>query len=155
MKAVLMEIDLDKKIVCQDVVDIQKSTDPIHAAAPRPMAVAACLSNPNVSTVLNSESISFSRAKAGVFGFRSDRTEVINGYNAKVFSASDIEFMTRTRTEHLSEAEKKKFKGGGLKKFFGFGEGSDSRQQQTNSTAVSQLAYWRSSDCLHCFIGCK
>eukprot|EP00118_Oscarella_pearsei_P018119 m.183939 g.183939 ORF g.183939 m.183939 type:complete len:92 (+) comp39315_c0_seq10:502-777(+) len=46
MKTVLMEIDLDKKVVCQDIVDIQKSTDPIHAAAPRPMAVAACLSNP-------------------------------------------------------------------------------------------------------------
>ena len=68
----------------------------------------------------------------------------------KVFSACDVEFVTRTRTEHLSEAEKKKFKGnrpslhhhhknfvymyvgGGLKKLLGLSGDSDQEKTEEN-----------------------
>ncbi|XP_065831324.1 ankyrin repeat domain-containing protein 13B-like isoform X2 [Oscarella lobularis] len=140
-KTVFMEIDLDKKIVHQEIFDIRKRTDPIQAATPRPKAVAACLSNPNVSTVLHSDNISFSRAKSGLLGFRSDRTEDVGRYSAKVFSACDVEFVTRTRTEHLSEAEKRKFKGGGLKKLLGLSGDSDQEKTEENASATARPSF--------------
>lgn len=41
-----------------------------------------------------------------VWGWGSDKTEVVNNYECKVFSASNVEFVTKLRTEHLSESEK-------------------------------------------------
>lgn len=42
----------------------------------------------------------------GIWGWRSDKTENINGYECKVFSATNVEFVTKTRTEHLTESDK-------------------------------------------------
>ena len=38
-----------------------------------------------------------------MWGWRSDRTEEVSGKECKVFSASNVELVTKTRTEHLSE----------------------------------------------------
>lgn len=43
-----------------------------------------------------------------MWGWRSDKSESINGYECKVFSASNVELVTKTRTEHLSESDKAK-----------------------------------------------
>lgn len=48
----------------------------------------------------------FIRNKAGLWGWRSDKSEVVNGHECKVFSASNVELITKTRLEHLSEADK-------------------------------------------------
>ena len=50
------------------------------------------------------------RQKSGIWGFRSDRNDEVNGWQAKVFSATGVEVITRTRTEHLPEGDKKKQK---------------------------------------------
>ena len=50
------------------------------------------------------------RQKSGIWGFRSDRNDEVNGWQAKVFSATGVEIVTRTRTEHLPEGDKKKQK---------------------------------------------
>lgn len=41
-----------------------------------------------------------------MWGWRSDKTENINGYECKVFSATNVELVTKTRTEHLTETDK-------------------------------------------------
>lgn len=37
--------------------------------------------------------------------------EVINGRDCKVFGASNVELVTKTRCEHLSDQDKAKYKG--------------------------------------------
>ena len=50
------------------------------------------------------------RSKSGIIGFRTDRTETINGYESKVFTANNVEVVTKTRTEHLSDEDKERHK---------------------------------------------
>ena len=52
------------------------------------------------------------RQKSGIWGFRSDKVEKVNGVEAKVFTATGVEMVTRTRVEHLPEDLKKKSSGG-------------------------------------------
>lgn len=44
----------------------------------------------------------------GLIGFRSDRSENVNGYECKVFTANNVEVITKTRTEHMSEDDKER-----------------------------------------------
>ena len=48
------------------------------------------------------------RNKSGIWGWRSDKNELVNGHECKVFSATNVEFVTKTRTEHLTESDKMK-----------------------------------------------
>lgn len=48
------------------------------------------------------------RNKSGIWGWRQDKSEIINDYNCKVFNASNVEFVTKSRTEHMNETEKAK-----------------------------------------------
>lgn len=49
---------------------------------------------------------------------------MVNGYEAKVYGASNVELITRTRTEHLSDQHKGKSKGSKtpLQSFLGIAE---------------------------------
>lgn len=53
----------------------------------------------------------FDRNKTGLWGWRSDKIETVNGRECKVFSASNVELVTKTRTEHLSPEDKSKIAG--------------------------------------------
>ena len=46
--------------------------------------VSARLTAPVVTTYVNTEQIAFERAKSGVWGFRTDKSETVNGYDCKV-----------------------------------------------------------------------
>ena len=48
------------------------------------LQVAARLTAPIVTTYVNTDKIEFERAKAGVWGFRTDKCETVNGYECKV-----------------------------------------------------------------------
>lgn len=48
------------------------------------------------------------RNKSGLWGWRTDRTEAVNGRDCKVFGASNVELVTKSRTEHLSDQEKER-----------------------------------------------
>lgn len=75
----------------------------------------------------------FNRSKSGLWGWRQDKTEVINGYMCKVFGASNVELITRTRVEHLSTEDKDKFRKNGnvWQNIFGFGgEDGEKRDDQ-------------------------
>ena len=50
--------------------------------------------------------VEFTRAKAGFWGWRSDKTEEINGMACRVFEVKNINLLTEKRMEHLSEDER-------------------------------------------------
>ena len=77
--------------------------DPYQQMASHELTVMRRMKSPIVSTIFNSQYVSFeryniesidyylllcfiSRQKSGIWGFRSDRSETINGFNAKVYT---------------------------------------------------------------------
>ncbi|XP_073956300.1 ankyrin repeat domain-containing protein 13D [Choristoneura fumiferana] len=71
-----------------------------------PHALAQRLAAPTALNYLDTDKISFERNKSGIWGWRQDKTEMVNGYECKVFNANNVELVSKTRTEHLSKAEK-------------------------------------------------
>ncbi|XP_065201096.1 ankyrin repeat domain-containing protein 13D [Planococcus citri] len=96
----------------------------------------ARMTNPIVSSYIDTEKISFERSKSGVWGWRQDKTETINGYPCKVFSASNVELITKTRMEHLQPEDKDKFQNNGnvLQNILGFGEKDEDTHQECQSS---------------------
>ncbi|KAJ8983987.1 hypothetical protein NQ317_008692 [Molorchus minor] len=102
--ATMMEIDHDlHQVYCEQM---RTTDDDISILVPNEESVSQRLTTPIVTTYVDTEKISFERNKAGMWGWRSDKTEAINGYECKVFSASNVELVTKTRTEHLTETDK-------------------------------------------------
>ncbi|KAL5017031.1 hypothetical protein ScPMuIL_006620 [Solemya velum] len=104
--AVVMEVDHDRHEVSLDTMQIQAVPLDTSLMQPSDDAIAARLTSPIVTTYIDTEKIAFERNKSGIWGWRSDRAEVINNYDTKVFSASNVELVTKTRVEHLTEQEK-------------------------------------------------
>lgn len=42
-------------------------------------------------------------------GWRTEKTETINGYNCKVYTANNLQLVTKTRVEHLNSERAKEF----------------------------------------------
>ena len=42
-----------------------------------------------------------------MWGWGGDKTEVVNGFECKVYSATGVEVLTKTRVEHLNAEDKK------------------------------------------------
>uniref|UniRef100_A0A8C9YTC2 Ankyrin repeat domain 13B n=1 Tax=Sander lucioperca TaxID=283035 RepID=A0A8C9YTC2_SANLU len=61
----------------------------LGAMQPSDEQVAARLSGPVVTTQLDTRNIAFERNKTGILGWRSEKTETVNGYEAKVYAASN------------------------------------------------------------------
>uniref|UniRef100_A0A5F9D4H3 Ankyrin repeat domain 13B n=1 Tax=Oryctolagus cuniculus TaxID=9986 RepID=A0A5F9D4H3_RABIT len=111
--AVVMEIDHDRRVVYTETLALAGQDRELLLAAAQPTEeqVLSRLTAPVVTTQLDTKNISFERNKTGILGWRSEKTEMVNGYEAKVYGASNVELITRTRTEHLSEQHKGKVKG--------------------------------------------
>merc|ERR1719322_2060228 len=58
------------------------------------------------------------------WGWGGDKSETVSGYETKVFGANNVELITRTRTEHLTEEDKKRAKSNKnpLQSFLGMAE---------------------------------
>uniref|UniRef100_A0A8C8G423 Ankyrin repeat domain-containing protein n=1 Tax=Oncorhynchus tshawytscha TaxID=74940 RepID=A0A8C8G423_ONCTS len=120
--AVVMEVDHDRQLVFCETLCVSSLTSPtsqrgtaslglLGALQPSGEQVVARLSAPVVTTQLDTKNITFERNKTGILGWRSEKNEMVNGYEAKVYGASNVELITRTRTDHLSEPLKAKPKG--------------------------------------------
>ncbi|XP_074852150.1 ankyrin repeat domain-containing protein 13D [Carettochelys insculpta] len=111
--AVVMEVDHDKQVVYTETLSLALHEPELMLAAMQPTEehVASRLTSPIVSTHLDTKNIAFERNKSGIWGWRSEKMEVISGYEAKVYSASNVELVTKTRTEHLSDQDKSRTKG--------------------------------------------
>ncbi|XP_036762169.2 ankyrin repeat domain-containing protein 13B isoform X3 [Manis pentadactyla] len=153
--AVVMEIDHDRRVVYTETLALAGQDRELLLAAAQPTEeqVLSRLTAPVVTTQLDTRNISFERNKTGILGWRSEKTEMVNGYEAKVYGASNVELITRTRTEHLSEQHKGKVKGckTPLQSFLGIAEQHGGPQNgtlvtqtlsQANPTAITAEEYF-------------
>uniref|UniRef100_A0AAY4BE56 Ankyrin repeat domain-containing protein n=1 Tax=Denticeps clupeoides TaxID=299321 RepID=A0AAY4BE56_9TELE len=108
-----MEVNHDEEIVDTERFDISREIEDVtlDSMQPAEQEVAKRLTTPIVNTYLDTRDIAFERLKSGVWGWRSDRTEEVNGFEAKVFSVNNVNVVIRTRTEHLTDEEKARIKG--------------------------------------------
>lgn len=102
--ATMIEIDHDTGEVS---VELMKNieNDAIAGIPPSKESVSLRLQAPVICNHIDMEKISFERNKSGFWGWRSEKVENVNGYDCKVYGASNVEFITRTRNEHLSEEQ--------------------------------------------------
>lgn len=77
----------------------------IEGITPTKESIAARLNAPVTMNHIDMDKISFERNKTGIWGWRNDKTESINGYECKVYAASNVEFITKTRSEHLDDTQ--------------------------------------------------
>ncbi|XP_053558070.1 ankyrin repeat domain-containing protein 13A isoform X2 [Bombina bombina] len=110
--AELMEINHDDRTVTKERFDISQEIEGItlDSMQPAEREVSKRLTSPVINTSLDTASIAFERTKSGFWGWRTDKAECVNGYEAKVYSANNVSVVTKTRTEHLTEDEKSRYK---------------------------------------------
>lgn len=110
--AELMEINHDDRTVTKERFDISQEIEGItlDSMQPAEREVSKRLTSPVINTSLDTTSIAFERTKSGFWGWRTDKAESVNGYEAKVYSANNVNVVTKTRTEHLTEEEKSRYK---------------------------------------------
>ena len=63
-----------------------------------------------IVTVSSPGEVQFVRAKSGIWGWRSDKNEEVNGYNSRVWDVKNINVRTEKRVEHMSEEEAQEIK---------------------------------------------
>ncbi|XP_042276198.1 ankyrin repeat domain-containing protein 13A [Thunnus albacares] len=110
--AVLMEVNHDDQVVDTERFNISQEMEDVtlESMQPAEQEVAKRLTTSIVNTYLDTKDIAFERNKSGIWGWRSDKTEVVNGFEAKVFSVNNVNVVIRTRTEHLTDEEKARIK---------------------------------------------
>ncbi|MGH0182996.1 UNVERIFIED_CONTAM: hypothetical protein FKN15_010852 [Acipenser sinensis] len=154
--AVVMEVDHDRQLVYSEALSLPEHDREalLGAVQPSEEQVTNRLTAPVVTTQLDTKNISFERNKTGILGWRSEKTEVVNGYEAKVYGASNVELITRTRTEHLADQHKNKSKGSktALQSFLGIAEQhmgpnngmliTQTSCSHTNPTAITAEEYF-------------
>ncbi|XP_077995554.1 ankyrin repeat domain-containing protein 13D-like [Glandiceps talaboti] len=152
--ASFMEVDHDRCQVFIEKLQLRPDFD-LSLMTPRESTVAARLTSPVVCTFIDTGKIAFTRNKSGIWGWRSDKVEGINGYECKVFSASNVELVTKQRLEHLTEEDKERTKDtfknhNPLQSFLGMAEqhqaasgGNISKSSDpTNPTAIKPEEYF-------------
>lgn len=110
--AELLEVNHDTKIVMKERFDISQEIESVTLESMQPpeREVTKHLTNPVVNTCLDTSNVAFERTKSGFWGWRTDKEEMVNGYEAKVYNANNIHVVTKTRTEHLTDEEKARYK---------------------------------------------
>lgn len=136
--ATMMEVDHETRKVYVEHMNLIGDEN-IQLMEPSEEGILARLTNPIVTTYIDTDKISFERNKAGIWGWRSDKSEAVNGHECKVFSASNVELITKTRMEHLSEGDKARARAPRtpIQSFLGIAE----QQQQENCGAAASEEY--------------
>jgi ankyrin repeat domain-containing protein 13 len=49
------------------------------------------------------------RNRSGIWGWRTDKNDTINGYDCRVYTANNLQLVTKTRVEHLNSERAKEF----------------------------------------------
>lgn len=97
------EIDHDSKEYSMEVmkdIDVEMFENGIP---PTKDSIQLRLQTPIISNSIDVDKISFERNKSGWFAWKNEKNESINGYECRVYNATNVEFITRTRSEHLGE----------------------------------------------------
>lgn len=106
--AKFLEIDHDTRQVYVEEMAAEPDVDNLKFSTPE--QVQHRLSTPLIQTFLDTDNISFQRAKSGLFGWGGERMETVSGMECKVFGANNVEIVTKTRTEHMSAEDKQRAK---------------------------------------------
>ncbi len=120
----LYEVDHDTRTVyCEEMRIL--SYEELESYVQSDDQISARLTTPLVLTFLDTDKINFERSRGGFWGWGgSEKSEAVNGYDCKVFGAHNVELVTKTRTEHLTEEDKKRAKSNKnpLQSFLGMAE---------------------------------
>uniref|UniRef100_A0A8C6Q979 Ankyrin repeat domain 13A n=1 Tax=Nothobranchius furzeri TaxID=105023 RepID=A0A8C6Q979_NOTFU len=110
--AELMEMNHDDGVVDVERFNISQEVEDVtlESMQPAEQEVAKRLTTPIVNTYLDTKNIAFERSKSGIWGWKTDKTEVVNGFESKVFNVNNVNVVIRTRTEHLTDEEKTRIK---------------------------------------------
>uniref|UniRef100_A0A8C5KHT2 Ankyrin repeat domain 13a n=1 Tax=Jaculus jaculus TaxID=51337 RepID=A0A8C5KHT2_JACJA len=110
--AELMEVNHDDRVVTTEHFDLSQEMErlSLDLMKPKSREVERRLTSPVINTSLDTKNIAFERTKSGFWGWRTDKAEVVNGYEAKVYTVNNVNVITKIRTEHLTEEEKKRYK---------------------------------------------
>ncbi|PSN45064.1 Ankyrin repeat domain-containing protein 13B [Blattella germanica] len=139
--AVMMEVDHETQQVYVEQMRMISAED-LQFLQPSEEAISSRLTTPIVTTYIDTDKISFERNKSGIWGWRSDKCEPVNGYECKVFGASNVELVTKTRTEHLTETDKVKARAPKtpLQSFLGIAEVEEKQAlPETNNEEYSHI----------------
>ncbi|NWS88456.1 AN13A protein, partial [Toxostoma redivivum] len=110
--AELIEINHDDKFVTTERFEISQHMKrlTLGSMTPKRKDVERRLTTPIISTCLDTKNIAFERTTSGFWVWRTEKSEGVNGYEAKVYMANNVNVITRIRTEHLTEEEKRRYK---------------------------------------------
>jgi len=139
-EAMFLEMDHDNHQIFSETITMPAANADSSFSLPSEDAVAARLTSPIVTTYIDTEKITFERSKSGFWAWRNDKSEVVNGYDCKVFSASNVNLVTKTRNEHLTEQDKKRSKKSSrspLESFLNFAEEEDAAAAAANGELLS------------------
>uniref|UniRef100_U5EZR6 Putative ankyrin repeat protein n=1 Tax=Corethrella appendiculata TaxID=1370023 RepID=U5EZR6_9DIPT len=138
--ATMIEVDHDSGEVSIEVMrNLEQEMSSISGIAPTREAINLRLQSPVISNNIDMDKISFERNKSGFWGWRSEKNEIINGYDCKVYGANNVEFVTRQRNDHLNDEQiRMKNSRTPLQHFLGMAE-DDYDHQAANDSGEQQL----------------
>ncbi|OXB62173.1 hypothetical protein ASZ78_015355 [Callipepla squamata] len=110
--AELIEINHDDKFVTTERFEISQHMErlTLGSMTPKRRDVERRLTSPIINTCLDTKNIAFERTTSGFWVWKTEKAEGVNGYEAKVYMANNVNVVTKIRTEHLTEEEKKRYK---------------------------------------------
>ncbi|XP_054029070.1 ankyrin repeat domain-containing protein 13A isoform X2 [Dryobates pubescens] len=136
--AELIEINHDEKFVTTERFEISQHMKrlTLGSMTPKRKDVERRLTSPIINTCLDTKNIAFERTTSGFWVWKTERAEGVNGYEAKVYFANNVNVVTKIRTEHLTEEEKKRYKAdrSPLESFLGTVEHEYGAQSTTKTT---------------------
>uniref|UniRef100_A0A8D2LVF4 Ankyrin repeat domain 13A n=1 Tax=Varanus komodoensis TaxID=61221 RepID=A0A8D2LVF4_VARKO len=152
--AELIEVNHDERVVATERFEITQQIErlTLDSMTPKSKEVERRLTSPTISTSLDTRSIAFERNTSGFWVWRTERSEVVSDYEAKVYTANNVHVVTKIRTEHLTEEEKRRYKAdrNPLESFLGTIEHEYGAQQDlttehattNNPTAITPEEYF-------------
>lgn len=119
----LFEVDHDTKTVYCEEMKILSPED-LESYVQSENQISNRLTNPLVLTYVDTDKINFERSRSGFWSWGSEKSETVSDYECKVFGANNVELVTKTRTEHLTDEDKKRAKShkNPLQSFLGMAE---------------------------------
>ncbi|XP_072736203.1 ankyrin repeat domain-containing protein 13A isoform X3 [Ciconia boyciana] len=136
--AELIEINHDDKFVTTERFEISQHMKrlTLGSMTPKRKDVERRLTSPIINTCLDTKNIAFERTTSGFWVWKTEKAEGVNGYEAKVYMANNVNVVTKIRTEHLTEEEKKRYKAdrNPLESFLGTVEHEYGAQSTTKTT---------------------
>ncbi|CAF0710714.1 unnamed protein product [Brachionus calyciflorus] len=100
--ATLIEIDHIKRTYHMDKMNALDNDETSDVYEPDESVIQTKLTSPNIVTYLDIDKIEFERNRSGIWGWRTEKKENINGHECKVYTANNLQLVTKTRMEHLN-----------------------------------------------------